>query len=161
MAIGRIAYPGFSEAVEISNRYVKHNNIKSINIIGTGTGNTIDKDDVINGQLEYNDRRELVREYYTGKTAHYFLIETQSKPFVISIENLGGSAITDGFLKQSVTGYTWDSISTELDAIFSGGNLTINNCKIIQVVGDYYPSGVLLLLKIVCSTDTVVAVQAL
>lgn len=158
MAIGTVAYPGFTDAHEISNREHFHSNVRAVNVIASKGTNTIDlNESLIPNIIHKNANNQEVRWVYTGKTAHYFLVQTTNKPFGISIEHTGGDAITSLKVFESVTGLNWGGFLNGANIL--AANITANTAYILRTLGEQYPPGMFLLLEITCGTNTNVSMQ--
>lgn len=167
MAIGAIAYPGFTDAHVISNREAFHRNMEAVEVITTKGTNKIDINDSIPPtEVHRNVHGQPVRYVYKGRTVWYFLMRTSAKPWVISIENTAGGNITELVVMQSITGYAWDNTSylgsnAEVE-LLNGSTIAPNTSYfLVPTQGVLYPDGVFMMIKITCSTDTEVSVQTI
>lgn len=157
MAIGRVAYPGFTDAHTVSTKSTDYSHVKAVNVV-TSTSDSITQNDALTPDIVHkNVNGEAVRWVYKGKTKHYFLVRTTDKPFGIGIENTAGADITSLKIFESITGLNWGGFLNGANIL--AANITANTAYILRTLGEQYPPGVYLLLEITCGTNTNVSMQ--
>jgi len=155
MAIGKIAFPGFTGSHSISTLPVRYGHLSAVEVITSQVGNTIKRNDAIPPSGEdKNFDNEVVRKWYTGRTNWYFLQRSTNRPFGIMIENTGTGNVNNVQVHSSLTGLIWDSITNSLTV-----SLGQNQGYSLSTVGGALADGWYILYHITCASTAKVSVQ--
>lgn len=156
MAIGKIAFPAFTDSHDISTLPVKYNHIAAVSVITTKGTNEIKPSVTLppDGQ-DRNANGEVVRNWYTGETDWYFLGRSSVRPFGVMIENVGTGNITNIKAYCSLDGLIWDSLTSDLPV--TNGQ---NTGYYLNTTGEQLADGWYVLYHITCQATAKVAVQA-